>query len=100
MLRNIILKLLHNLWLLQIVEPLPIFTVERMIVRKKDCDQLISLLLTAALINVTVKLFSVFKPFPLSLADVKQEMLETIVPKSEHDFIMVVLGEHRGQVST
>ncbi|XP_072222480.1 G-patch domain and KOW motifs-containing protein isoform X1 [Leuresthes tenuis] len=32
------------------------------------------------------------------LDDVKQEMLETIVPKSEHDSIMVVLGEHRGQV--
>ncbi|GLD50196.1 G patch domain and KOW motifs-containing protein [Lates japonicus] len=25
-------------------------------------------------------------------------MLETIVPKSEYDSIMVVLGEHRGQV--
>ncbi|XP_077432397.1 G-patch domain and KOW motifs-containing protein [Vanacampus margaritifer] len=30
--------------------------------------------------------------------DVKQNMLETIVPKSEYDTIMVVLGEHRGQV--
>ncbi|XP_057681545.1 G-patch domain and KOW motifs-containing protein [Corythoichthys intestinalis] len=30
--------------------------------------------------------------------DVKQDMLETIVPKSEGDAIMVVLGEHRGQV--
>ncbi|XP_077369469.1 G-patch domain and KOW motifs-containing protein [Festucalex cinctus] len=30
--------------------------------------------------------------------DVKQDMLETIVPKSEYDAIMVVLGEHRGQV--
>ncbi|XP_077571695.1 G-patch domain and KOW motifs-containing protein [Stigmatopora nigra] len=30
--------------------------------------------------------------------DVTQEMLETIVPKSEGDAIMVVLGEHRGQV--
>ncbi len=26
-------------------------------------------------------------------------MLETVVPKSDHDSIMVVLGEHRGQVS-
>lgn len=34
------------------------------------------------------------------LADIKQEMLETIVPKSEYDSIMVVLGEHRGQVSS
>lgn len=34
--------------------------------------------------------------FPVS--DVKQDMLETIVPKSEYDLIMVVLGEHRGQV--
>lgn len=33
------------------------------------------------------------------MADVKQDMLETIVPKSENDSIMVVLGEHRGQVS-
>ncbi|KAM9341827.1 G-patch domain and KOW motifs-containing protein [Pholidichthys leucotaenia] len=32
------------------------------------------------------------------LDDVKQDMLETIVPKSENDSIMVVLGEHRGQV--
>ncbi|KAM6925586.1 G-patch domain and KOW motifs-containing protein [Xenentodon cancila] len=32
------------------------------------------------------------------LEDVKQDMLETIVPKSEHDSIMVVLGEHRRQV--
>ncbi|XP_034027412.1 G-patch domain and KOW motifs-containing protein [Thalassophryne amazonica] len=32
------------------------------------------------------------------LDDVKQDMLETIVPKSEYDVIMVVLGEHRGQV--
>ncbi|XP_068605940.1 G-patch domain and KOW motifs-containing protein [Brachionichthys hirsutus] len=32
------------------------------------------------------------------LDDVKQDMLETIVPKSEDDSIMVVLGEHRGQV--
>ncbi|XP_049610029.1 G-patch domain and KOW motifs-containing protein [Syngnathus scovelli] len=30
--------------------------------------------------------------------DVTQDMLETIVPKSEYDAIMVVLGEHRGQV--
>lgn len=32
------------------------------------------------------------------LDDVKQDMLETIIPKSEYDSIMVVLGEHRGQV--
>ncbi|XP_060913735.1 G-patch domain and KOW motifs-containing protein [Labrus mixtus] len=32
------------------------------------------------------------------LDDVKQDMLETMVPKSENDSIMVVLGEHRGQV--
>uniref|UniRef100_A0A8C6SXZ5 G-patch domain and KOW motifs-containing protein n=1 Tax=Neogobius melanostomus TaxID=47308 RepID=A0A8C6SXZ5_9GOBI len=32
------------------------------------------------------------------LDDVKQDMLETIIPKSEYDAIMVVLGEHRGQV--
>ncbi|XP_054464930.1 G-patch domain and KOW motifs-containing protein [Anoplopoma fimbria] len=32
------------------------------------------------------------------LDDVKQGMLETIIPKSEDDSIMVVLGEHRGQV--
>ncbi|KAL6119336.1 gpkow [Pungitius sinensis] len=32
------------------------------------------------------------------LDDVKQNMLETIIPKSEDDAIMVVLGEHRGQV--
>ncbi|XP_023693277.1 G-patch domain and KOW motifs-containing protein [Paramormyrops kingsleyae] len=32
------------------------------------------------------------------LDGVKQEMLETMVPKSESDCIMVVLGEHRGQV--
>ncbi|MBN3312502.1 GPKOW protein, partial [Atractosteus spatula] len=32
------------------------------------------------------------------LEDVKQTMLETIVPKSESDSIMVVLGKHRGQV--
>lgn len=29
----------------------------------------------------------------------KQNMLETIIPKSENDSIMVVLGEHKGQVS-
>lgn len=29
----------------------------------------------------------------------KQDMLETIVPKREDDSVMVVLGEHRGQVS-
>ncbi|XP_028309784.1 G-patch domain and KOW motifs-containing protein [Gouania willdenowi] len=32
------------------------------------------------------------------LDDVKQNMLETIVPKCEQDSVMVVLGEHRGQV--
>ncbi|KAL6456744.1 hypothetical protein MHYP_G00352880 [Metynnis hypsauchen] len=32
------------------------------------------------------------------LDDVKQTMLETIVPKGDADYIMVVLGEHRGQV--
>lgn len=38
--------------------------------------------------------------FSCRLADVKQEMLETIVPKHESDLIMVVLGEHKGQVSS
>lgn len=33
------------------------------------------------------------------LSDVKQEMLETIVPKGDNESIMVVLGEQRGQVS-
>lgn len=37
--------------------------------------------------------------FLLSVADVNQNMLETIVPKGEYDAVMVVLGEHRGQVS-
>ncbi|XP_054648146.1 G-patch domain and KOW motifs-containing protein [Dunckerocampus dactyliophorus] len=32
------------------------------------------------------------------LDDVKETMLETIVPKGDDDAIMVVLGEHRGQV--
>ncbi|XP_015822736.2 G-patch domain and KOW motifs-containing protein [Nothobranchius furzeri] len=32
------------------------------------------------------------------LDDVKQDMLETIVPKGEYDSVMVVLGENRGQV--
>lgn len=32
------------------------------------------------------------------MADVKEDMLETIIPKSEHDSVMVVLGEHRGKV--
>ncbi|XP_062247795.1 G-patch domain and KOW motifs-containing protein [Platichthys flesus] len=32
------------------------------------------------------------------LDDVKQAMLETIVPKRDDEAIMVVLGEHRGQV--
>lgn len=31
--------------------------------------------------------------------DVKQTMLETIVPKTDSEDVMVVLGEHRGQVS-
>lgn len=43
--------------------------------------------------NDTAFLFS----FPV--ADVKQDMLETIVPKSEYDSVMVVLGEHKGKVS-
>lgn len=30
--------------------------------------------------------------------DIRQKMLETIVPKNDSDYIMVVLGEHRGQV--
>lgn len=30
--------------------------------------------------------------------DVKQDMLETVVPKSDNETIMVVLGEQRGQV--
>ncbi|XP_028850273.1 G-patch domain and KOW motifs-containing protein isoform X2 [Denticeps clupeoides] len=34
----------------------------------------------------------------LLLDDVKQTMLETIVPKGDSDNIMVVLGQHRGQV--
>ena len=33
------------------------------------------------------------------IVDVKQSMLETIVPKNDSDAVMVVLGEHRGQVS-
>lgn len=33
------------------------------------------------------------------LPDVKQEMLETIIPKGDNESIMVVLGEQRGQVS-
>ncbi|XP_066500917.1 G-patch domain and KOW motifs-containing protein [Hoplias malabaricus] len=32
------------------------------------------------------------------LDDVKQSMLETIVPKGDADSVMVVLGEHKGQV--
>ncbi|CAL9703437.1 unnamed protein product [Knipowitschia caucasica] len=32
------------------------------------------------------------------LDDIKQDMLETMIPKSEQEFIMVVLGEHKGQV--
>ncbi|XP_047458564.1 G-patch domain and KOW motifs-containing protein [Mugil cephalus] len=32
------------------------------------------------------------------LDDVKQNMLETIVPKSENDYVMVVVGEQKGQV--
>ncbi|XP_063792632.1 G-patch domain and KOW motifs-containing protein [Pseudophryne corroboree] len=30
--------------------------------------------------------------------DIKQDMLETLIPKAEGDHVMVVLGEHRGQV--
>lgn len=37
--------------------------------------------------------------FSFPVADVKQDMLETIVPKSEYDSVMVVLGEHKGKVS-
>ncbi|KAI1891196.1 hypothetical protein AGOR_G00162460 [Albula goreensis] len=32
------------------------------------------------------------------LEDVKQGMLETVVPRGESDFVMVVMGEHKGQV--
>ena len=32
------------------------------------------------------------------VADVKQSMLETIVPKNDSEAVMVVLGKHRGQV--
>ncbi|KAJ8259254.1 hypothetical protein COCON_G00182660 [Conger conger] len=32
------------------------------------------------------------------LDDVKQRMLETVVPRKDSDFIMVVQGKHRGQV--
>lgn len=34
----------------------------------------------------------------MSVSDIRQKMLETIVPKNDSDYIMVVLGEHRGQV--
>lgn len=37
--------------------------------------------------------------YHLSSTDVKQGMLETIVPKRDSEAIMVVLGEQRGQVS-
>ncbi|XP_069842911.1 G-patch domain and KOW motifs-containing protein [Dendropsophus ebraccatus] len=32
------------------------------------------------------------------LEDIKQNMLETVIPKDEGDHVMVVLGKHRGQV--
>ncbi|KAG8554704.1 hypothetical protein GDO81_003869 [Engystomops pustulosus] len=32
------------------------------------------------------------------LEDVKQDMLETVIPKEDGDHVMVVLGKHRGQV--
>ncbi|XP_056393633.1 G-patch domain and KOW motifs-containing protein isoform X2 [Hyla sarda] len=32
------------------------------------------------------------------LEDIKQDMLETLIPKEEGDHVMVVLGKHRGQV--
>ncbi|KAM4018985.1 G-patch domain and KOW motifs-containing protein [Anomaloglossus baeobatrachus] len=32
------------------------------------------------------------------LEDIKQEMLETVIPKEEGDHVMVVLGKHRGEV--
>ncbi|KAM8934257.1 G-patch domain and KOW motifs-containing protein [Pelodytes ibericus] len=34
------------------------------------------------------------------LEDIKQDMLETLIPKEPGDHVMVVLGEHRGQVGT
>ncbi len=34
----------------------------------------------------------------LSVSDIRQKMLETIVPKNDSDYIMVVLGEHKRQV--
>ncbi|XP_053329204.1 G-patch domain and KOW motifs-containing protein [Spea bombifrons] len=34
------------------------------------------------------------------LEDIKQDMLETVIPKEEGDRVMVVLGKHRGQVGT
>ncbi|XP_053552190.1 G-patch domain and KOW motifs-containing protein [Bombina bombina] len=30
--------------------------------------------------------------------DIKQDMLETVIPKEEGDHVMVVMGQHRGQV--
>ncbi|XP_066436699.1 G-patch domain and KOW motifs-containing protein [Eleutherodactylus coqui] len=32
------------------------------------------------------------------LEDIKQDMLETVIPKDVGDYVMVVLGKHRGQV--
>ncbi|XP_077139879.1 G-patch domain and KOW motifs-containing protein isoform X2 [Ranitomeya variabilis] len=32
------------------------------------------------------------------LEDIKQDMLETVIPKEEGEHVMVVLGKHRGQV--
>lgn len=44
-------------------------------------------------------LYSGHKVTCVFLSGVKQEMLETIVPKGDSESIMVVLGEQRGQVS-
>lgn len=46
-----------------------------------------------------LQISAVINPFLLHVADVKQDMLETIIPKNDGDSVMVVLGEHRGQVS-
>uniref|UniRef100_A0A8C5MRU1 G-patch domain and KOW motifs-containing protein n=1 Tax=Leptobrachium leishanense TaxID=445787 RepID=A0A8C5MRU1_9ANUR len=34
------------------------------------------------------------------LEDIKQDMLETLIPKQEGDHVLVVLGQYKGQVST
>ena len=63
-------------------------------------SQVITLPLTGTILAVTVEKSQLINPMSLLVvADVKQDMLETIIPKSEYDSIMVVLGEHRGQVS-